>query len=73
MRTNLETVNELTQRILSMRWPMGVKSIDDRHDEELKRLKSRLDKGFTPIYPTCDKLLPMPFYVSVRQDRCKRL
>lgn len=38
--SKLEQINQLKQSIhnLKMRWPIGIKSIDDNHDEKLKRL-----------------------------------
>lgn len=38
--SKLAQINQLKQSIhnLKMRWPIGIKSIDDKHDEKLKRL-----------------------------------
>lgn len=42
--TQLECMNQLKQSIhnLEMRWPCGIKSIDDEANDKLKRLKQLL-------------------------------
>ena len=42
--TKNDQLNQLKQSIhnLKMRWPIGIKSIDDAHDEKLKRLQKLL-------------------------------
>lgn len=44
--SKLAAINQLKQSIhnLRMRFPMGIKSIDDSHDDKLKRLQILLDE-----------------------------
>jgi hypothetical protein len=46
--SKLEQIKQLEQSIhnLRMRFPIGIRSIDDAHDEKLKRLEDML-KGLT--------------------------
>lgn len=42
--SKLAQINQLKQSIhnLKMRWPIGIRSIDDEHDQKLKRLEDLL-------------------------------
>jgi len=44
--SKLEILNQLKQSIhnLRMRFPIGIKSIDDEHDAKLKRLEKLLEE-----------------------------
>lgn len=44
--SKLAAINQLKQSIhnLRMRFPIGLKSIDDEHDDKLKRLQVLLDE-----------------------------
>lgn len=44
--SKLAQIKQLKQSIhnLRMRWPIGIRSIDDEHDQTLKRLEALLKK-----------------------------